>query len=223
MIRSRTLIDDVSEYLRDNEVGYEFTHWTERELASFLNRAVSLVSSVRPSLFTTRITVPLVAGTVQAVPDTCEDFVSVLGQAEADGSITQVRNTSSKMGIGLNFPICSANTDGTYKLSAWRYDSDDANTIFVDPPVPAGITGSMVINCYNVPTIDSADAILRIPSQWQPAIFELMLYYAYGVDIESVPNRDRSSTHWNNAVTIMSALGANITTAKRKTAVATGA
>ena len=35
MIRARRLIDDVSRYLRDNEEGYEFTHWTEPELASF--------------------------------------------------------------------------------------------------------------------------------------------------------------------------------------------
>ena len=223
MIRARRLIDDVSRYLRDNEEGYEFTHWTEPELASFLERAVYLVSSVRPSLFTTRISVPLVAGSVQSIPESCEEFVSVLGQQEADGSITAIRKTTSKMALGLKFPICSASTTGDYEVSSWRYDEDDSRTVYVDPPVPTGSTGTLVISCYNVPEIDSAEAILQLPAHWQPALFELMLYYGYGVDIESVANRDRSAVHWNNAVTIMAALGASITAAKRKTPAQTGA
>ena len=221
MISARKLIDDVSRYLRDNEPDYEFTHWEESELASFLERAVYLVSSVRPSLFTSKVEVPLVAGSIQTIPDTCHEFVSVVGQKNADGGITAVRKTTSKMALALKFPVCSINTTGDYEVSSWRYDEDDSKTVYVDPPVPAGSTGTLVVSCYNVPEVDSATTKLHLPAHWQPALFELMLYYAYGVDIESVPNRDRSAVHWNNAVTIMAALGANITTAKRKP-VATG-
>lgn len=216
MIRARSLIDSVSVYLRDHEEGYEFTHWTERELAHFLELAMELVSSVRPSMFTTRIEVSLVPGAIQSVPETCSEFVSVLGQKDSDGAITPIRKSSSKMALSLNFPLCYATTKGDYVVSAWRYDEDDAKTIYVDPPVPVGSSAKLVLSCYNVPDIESADATIKLPSQWKPALFELMLYYAYGVDIESVPNRDRSAVHWNNAVTIMAALGATITTAKRK-------
>ena len=135
-----------------------------------------------------------------------------------DGVITPVRKSSSKMALSLRRPICQATSStGEYLISAWRYDPDDYNTIYVDPPVPTGVDATLTISCYNTPEIDSADTVIKLPSHWKPALFELMLYYAYGVDIESVPNRDRSAVHWNNAVTIMAALGANITTAKRKT------
>lgn len=218
MIRARTLIDMVSVYLRDHEADFEFTHWEERELAGFLQLAVELVSSTKPSLFTSRVDVKLVAGAIQSVPDSCQEFVSVTGQKDVDGVITPVRKSSSKMALSLRRPICQATSStGEYLISAWRYDPDDYNTIYVDPPVPTGVDATLTISCYNTPEIASADTVIKLPSHWKPALFELMLYYAYGVDIESVPNRDRSAVHWNNAVTIMAALGANITTAKRKT------
>lgn len=218
MISARSLIDAVSLYLRDHEENYEFNHWTEPELANFLQLAVKLVSSTKPSLFTTKVELKLVPGAIQSVPDSCEEFVSVAGQITVDGGVVPVRKSTSTLALNLNRPICTAaSSSGDYVVSAWRYDPDDYSTIYVDPPVPAGTDATLSIRCYNTPTIDSADANIKLPSHWEPALFELMLYYAYGVDIESVPNRDRSAVHWNNAVTIMAALGANITTAKRKT------
>lgn len=88
-------------------------------------------------------------------------------------------------------------------MDSYDFDPDNPRQIIVDPPVPAGVEASLVISCYQPPVVSGEDDIIDLGSDLESAVFELMLYYAWGVDIEDTASRERSNTHWQNAMTLM--------------------
>jgi hypothetical protein len=206
MITGRELITDVSRYLTDQEEGFEFEHWTEADLFLYFRLALSIVANTAKEKFTKRIEVPLKTGTMQTLPDKCEEFDTVNGTLNTlTGDITFARRVKTSNIRALNRPLCKSttNSDDGYTVDSWDYDEDDSNTIYVYPPVPAGTDAKMVVTCYSPPDPTSLDEQVNISSSYLSAIFELMLYYGFGVDIESVPSRDRSETHWNKAAELL--------------------
>ena len=100
--------------------------------------------------------------------------------------------------------MCSSRIkSNTYKLNSYDIDPDNPRQIIVDPPVPAGTDATLVISCYQPPVVTSEDSAIDMGADLESAVFELMLYYAWGVDIEDTANRERSNQHWNNAMTLM--------------------
>lgn len=83
------------------------------------------------------------------------------------------------------------------------------NTVNVYPPVPEGANVEVDILCAQTPQADSDGAFVDVPTNVIPAVEELMLYYLYDIDSESVPNRGRSATHWEVAMTLLG-VGKNV-------------
>lgn len=205
-----TLIEDARRYV----VGYyededeKYVHWTEDDWLSYVRLAVGVIAMVDVEMFTKVIDVELQPGQVQELPDSCETLRSVRGQRKDDGTISHFirkRSYNSLRIPRITRPTCKATTvgDGSYKVESYAVDDNDKGMVIVDPPVPVGFTGSLVVTCYSPPKIDSLDEDLPFDDSHATIVFELILYYAWGVDIEDNANRERSNTHWNNALKLM--------------------
>lgn len=204
MIIGRELVAEVSKYLVDQEPGFEFTMVSEDELASYLRMAVQLFASHNKELFQNRHEVKLVPGAIQELPYECEEMNDVYGVRGADGEIdTQIRRTDLRLAQAVRRPVCRVSVEGEYKLDSYQYDPSNPRVIHVDPPIPADVDATLIVTCYGVPEVTNLEEAIMVPSSARPILFEFMLYYAYGVDSESVPARDRSNTHFQNGLTLM--------------------
>lgn len=209
MISARQLIDEVSLYLTDQEPDYEFSHWSEQDLLNAFRLAVEIVASTQKDRFMRRSTLRLVPGTIQEAPTQCHDALRVLGQTDATGRITSFPRRSSLSGLHLSGKVgckdCAARSDGPYSVDSWGYDETNPNVIYVEPPVPDGTTATLEITCFVPPEVDNLDSEVDLGAQLRPAVFHLMLHYAWGIDVESVPARDRSASHWQQAMQLLGA------------------
>lgn len=217
-IVAKQLIEEVNRYLLDDGLGYddyEFEHWAEQELLDYFRMAVEIVASTQKHKFVKRTVISLRPGRVQDVPDSCRDDVKVVGQRDSSGRITTFPRRTHANALHLYGRIGCKDCDAKqvsasdYRVNSWQYDETDPNTLYVDPPVPDGATGELEISCFIPPSVDDVDSAVDIAATLRPAVFELMLYYAYGRDTESVPYRDRSATHWNNAFSLLGIDGAS--------------
>lgn len=204
-ITANSLIEDVARYLSDYDEDEAYVHWTREDLLSYFKRAISIVAMAHKEKFVKKTEIKLVEGTLQDVPDYCESEVSVYGLADENGVVTE-RVRRSRIGIypKLGRPVCSSRVkSATYKLNSYDIDADNPRQIIVDPPVPPNTDAILVISCYQPPVVKSEDNAIELGADLESAVFELMLYYAWGVDIEDNANRERSNQHWQNAMALM--------------------
>lgn len=202
-------IEEVSRYLQDNEFedDVQYVHWTRDDLFNYFQLALSVVSMVRHEEFVQTVDVPLVEGAVQELPYPCKSLKSMQGQKDERGVITRkLREAKLTHLASFKRSICKAyatDRKNQYEVKTFSYDINDPKTIYVDPPVPKGVNATLTLVCYAPPDVTSVDEELLVDDNIRPIIFELMLYYAYGVDIEDIGARERSSQHWNNAMTLL--------------------
>lgn len=205
-ITARTLIEDVARYLSDFDEDESYVHWSQEDLLSYFKLAVGIVSITKRDKFTRRTEVNLVEGALQDVPSNCESDIKVLGIADENGVVTKIaRQAKLSKFPSLGRPVCKGKVKaGTpYKLNSYEYSEENPRQIIVDPPVPPGVEATLVITCYIPPDITSIDSAIDLGADVEAAVFELMLYYAWGVDIEDNANRERSDSHWNKAVQLL--------------------
>lgn len=204
-ITASSLVEDVARYLSDYDEDEAYVHWTREDLLSYFKRAVGIVTATNRKKFYKRTEIKMVEGILQDVPDHCESDVTVYGQADERGVVTErVRQTRIGAYPKLGRPMCSSRVkSSTYKLNYYDIDPSNPRQIIVDPPVPPGTEATLVISCYQPPVFTGGDGELDLGSDLEAAVFELMLYYAWGVDIEDTASRERSNTHWQNAMSIM--------------------
>lgn len=202
-ISASSLRDDVARYLSDYDEDESYVHWTEADLLSYFKRAVGIVTMAKKDKFIKQQQIKLQPGAVQEVPSQCESDVSVQG-VQTDNGIERIRRANLNIFPSLGRPICKSKVCGKgYKLNSYDIDPNNARSIIVDPPVPPDADATLVVTCYIPPTVDSIDSEVELGADLEAVVFELMLYYAWGVDIEDVANRERSNQHWNNAMTLL--------------------
>lgn len=205
-ITARTLIEDVSRYLSDYDEDESYVHWTKEDLLSYFKRAISIVAITKRDKFTRKTEVKLVEGALQDVPTSCESDIKVWGLADENGVVkTIARKSKLTYYPTLGRPVCKGKVKGDteYKLRSYEYSEDNPRQIVVDPPVPAGTNATLVISCYMPPDVTSEDSSIDLGADAEAAVFEFMLYYAWGVDIEDNANRERSDSHWNKAIQLL--------------------
>lgn len=207
MIRAKQLIDEVNRYLLDDDPDYEYTHWSEQDLLDYFRLAINIVASTQKDKFIGQKTVSLVTGAVQEIPKYCHDVPSVLGQIDSQGKVVGyprhvVAHNRHLVGR-LGCPDCRGEISGTYVVDSWTLDPSNPNVIYVDPPVPEGVDAQLRLSCYVPPRIDDVDSEVDLGDHLHTVIFHFMLSYAYNRDTESVPFRDRGTTHWNMAVQLL--------------------
>lgn len=203
-ISANSLKEDVARYLSDFDEDESYIHWSEADLLTYFKRAVGIISMTKKDRFIKRTTIKLKPGAMQEVPDNCESDISVQGLS-VDGVVQErVRRSNLSKFPPLGRKMCKTCSKGTgYKLKSFDFATDDGRTIIVDPPVPEDADAELVISCYTPPEITGADSEVSLGSDLEAVVFELMLYYAWGVDIEDTASRERSNQHWANAMTLL--------------------
>ena len=203
MTTYRDIVTDVSTYLVDQERNFEFTHWSEAELKTYLQDAIRVVAMNAREFFVRESTVQLSPGTRQVLGEGCS-LSSVVGLVDKYGNVkAPMRRTSHRAATTLARPVCAAS--GPYTPRTYSIDTADARSFYVQPPVPQDGSYELQVNCYAAPSVDSLDQAAEVPGDLVPIIKEFMLYYAYTQDTESVPAREFGATHWQNGVTLLAA------------------
>lgn len=202
------LVEEVSRYLQDNEFEDDvaYVHWTRQDLLTYARNALTIVTMVHKEDFIQTVEMPLQAGVFQTIPKPCKTLKTVQGQPDENGVVNKrVREVKLSSLQAFSRSFCSAKTNSTsaYEVKSYSYDKDDPKTLIVDPPVPDDVSGTLIITCYAPPVISDESDDIDIDEKYRPIIFELMLYYGWGVDIEDTASRERSNQHWKHAMDLL--------------------
>ena len=217
-MKARDIFEDVARYLTDfnQEETESYVHWTQEDILSYFKYAVAIIAAANKEDFNSAVKVDLRPGALQDVPPSCPDLVDIVGVIEADGQLSSyTRKTATDFIRRFKLPYCRTETayGAKYEMSSWGFLNGTTTQVLVDPPVPSGAKVTMLVTCFVQPTINTPDDDVPGLDRHKAAIFELMLYYAWGIDTESISSRERSAVHWANAMTL---LGVGATRATKK-------
>jgi hypothetical protein len=195
MISRTALIASVSRYLSDQEQGFEFEHWSQEDLGDYYRKAALMLASsdAYKDYFSTRTEVPLKLGRRQQLPEACDKLTNRYVEDEEGNTVAEV---NTKAAIKFKIPLCY---DGDATVTGFSYDPAEPTSITVDPPVTE-LGHSIFVNCFN---FDADAEDIPLPAIAEPIIFELMLYYAFGTEIESGPSKERSALHFTNGISML--------------------
>ena len=211
MTTVRTVVEEVSTYLVDQEPEFEFTHWSEVEILTYLQDALRILAMNAKHLFVSDKVITLRPGENQTLAAGCDELRSVQGNVDRHGNLTtSTRRTSLRAAQTINRPMCGASEEG-YRVGTYQMDPGNPKTFNVQPPVPTRGTHRVLVSCYGVPLIRSVEEELPVPDTVIPIVKEFMMYYAYGQDTESVPAREYQRTHWSNGAALLAAYKTNPT------------
>lgn len=205
MTTAGVVAQEISDYLVDQEPEFEYEHWSERAILAYMRDAIRILSLNFKGEFTRTFRVLLQPGMRQALPAECDEFVGVSAQVDKRGNPVSYLRRASSGTIGvLNVAECSS-TGATYRARTYQFDSSNKREFLIEPPVPAEGAFFVELQAVTVPAPNDFGAPLDIPAHLIPALKELVLYYAYGVDQESVTARQYSDSHWQHAVALIAA------------------
>lgn len=190
----------VSDRLTDQEVGYEFELYTKAQVLAAFNWALAVVAQTRPELFSRPKRVTLQAGDSQVI-NVCDKITAIVG-VYVDGESQIIPADMSRLNsLTRNMFQKCKDQSGRYHISYAGLASDNAINLY--PPVPEDKVVELDVLCMQTPVAESEDSAVDVPSYVSAAVEELMLYYLYDIDNESVPNRERSIKHWEVATTLL--------------------
>lgn len=203
MIDKAEMIARVSSYLTDDEPGYEFIHWTERDLGTYFDMALKLLAIALPEVSRGTCVVQAQAGSATELPSCCETLLGLVG-VRIDGKLADYRPRRTTV-RGLAYAVgCPPDKTGRpYRMDSWSYDPEEGGQLYITPPVPDGTDVELTLQC--VKPLQVINGAVDIPAKYDAIIFEFMLYYAWGVDIESPASRDRSAAHYKVATDLLGA------------------
>lgn len=179
----RTLIKDADATAYRNQ---------DADITAAINRAVKRIALVRPDLFTTITTMPLVAGVLQTVPN----FGRIMEVFGVTGGNT-VTEANREILDDLT-PTWRSATAGT--PSNWMRHSRDPNRFFVSPP--SNGVGSLDVEYTIAPaTYAIADAI-ALQETYQPVVVDMTVAEIEWADDENVLNQ-RADVFYRRAVSAL--------------------
>lgn len=163
----------------------DFKHkvWTTEQIADYLQEGIDGVFNARPDIFIERFTVKLEPCSSVSEICECSNLRRVLGQSTADGRIIRrlrKRDNSDEV-IWLGRRDCSVSARN-FQLREYSIDTT-ANTLWVYPPVPAGLDIYVVVECSVRPEDLSSDT--DIPLEAATAAIQWALWRAKSIDSES--------------------------------------
>lgn len=199
----KSVIEDAARYLSDYSVDAQYIHWSEDDLLSYAKLAIGIIAKLNKNAFTRTSVIDLKEGSLQTLPDDMNELVAIHGQVVDGTVVPKTRMVDIRKYPSLGRPVCNTTSKGDYNLISYSYYQDDRKTFYVNPPVEKGQEAQLQVSYYSPPDVTSVDADIQLDDEYIPVLFELILYYAWGVDIEDSATRERSVTHWNNAMTLL--------------------
>lgn len=185
-MKAARIIEDVSRDLNDQELGYEFTRWTQVQLASYLREAVLDAAPYVKDLFLAKKVVRVEPGVGWQKACSCDDILKIDGVSNADGRLLY---TLHRISDDADWDWDGGLPGRCADPSSWRgrgyvVNSVDDSEFRVVPPKPAGTPDAYVlVRCYDVPEDVTEDT--DVPSELVAAVKQWMLWRALSVDSEN--------------------------------------
>jgi hypothetical protein len=206
----RELIPQVARYLSDydNSPEFQYVEWTQSDLLDYFRLSVQSLALLHPGAFTRMLDAPIQNG-MAVIPDECTQYVKTVGMKDARGvmsfTVKEIPKTVSTYRVGR--PVCepvgATGLGTTVQMVGAAADSAGQKTLAVSP---TNATGSVAVLCACVPAVGSADESVALSPMFQPVIYNWMISYALGTDMEAVPMRERSDAYWKRGVDLLSAV-----------------
>jgi hypothetical protein len=206
----RDLIPQVARYLSDydNSPEFQYVEWTQSDLLDYFRLSVQSLALLHPSAFTRTLDAPIQNG-MAILPDDCTQYIKTVGMKDVRGimsfAVKELPKTASTYRVGR--PVCepssAAGLGTTVQMVGAAADSAGQKTLAVSPTTAMG---SVAVLCSCVPAVGSADESVVLGPMFQPVIYNWMISYALGTDMEAVPMRERSDTYWKRGLDLLSAV-----------------
>jgi hypothetical protein len=180
---------------------YDFTRWSQAELANYGLNAIILAQTIYPQKFTKVVKVALVQGSIQSLPEGCSKLVKVLGSNNEAGTVPSTSSSIDDRLAGI-FPEsgCSGSVtsnQGGYTVKNYSLEESSDTIFYVKPPVPFSEKPIEIsVICSASPDTDPRKS--HIPAWlWNP-IIEFMMYRAYQSEDESQNSMQQMQIHLKN-------------------------
>lgn len=199
-----TLFRSVGYELNDLEPGNEHVRWTPAELATYLTEAISIVASLKPTLFYSYVPMQLAVGAVQTMPGMYAELVDIPYNLNADGTPGErIVAASFSVARALGRPSSPRTRDGQYVVRSFTVHPENDTFFYVDPAVPPVVPMPHVMLLVqlapNVVTAATDEVVMSntVPELYQAALKDWMLYRAFAKDSESSDSFQKSQAHYN--------------------------
>lgn len=174
-VTAKTLIDRASYLLEDTSN----VTWTRTELLGWVNEAQTQVVAYAPGANTSRVSLPLVAGTLQTLPSS----TLVLIDVPRNVSGPAIRVTSRE--VLDNAPTDWHTATSDKFVRNYVYDANDQYSFYVSPPNNGA--GAVVAVVAQVPTVVTSEGqTLDVDDSYSAAVVNYVAYRAYSKDTDYV-------------------------------------
>lgn len=192
------LAKEASKLLNDSQDcsgEYDFTRWSQSELANYGQMAMAMLFSLTPKKFTKLVEMTLKPGTIQTLPEGCSKVVKVLN---TNGSVasSSIANGANDRIMNLFDDRCSDAVASSYAVQNYSLEESSDNIFYVKPPVPSSGEVKVNIICHQPMDIDPKKT--EVPIWAWNAVLEWMLYRAYQSEDESQNSANQMQIHLKN-------------------------
>lgn len=158
--------------IRETLLDPQAVRWSDAEIISYLNAAVSALVSTKPDLFVVYTRLAMVAGVRQFIPADGDQFV----EAYANSAGAAVRMID-RLSLDDSRPNWSVETAGPTKHV--MLDGRDKNSFLVYPPASAGLL--LEIGYIKSPArmVPGDGSSIPVPDQYENALYYFTLAHAY--------------------------------------------
>lgn len=170
--------------------------WTYSNMVEWVNQAISAICRLRPSAHIEKVDIPLIEGAIQALDPSYSGFVRGL-YTKVGGSTPGKTPIKGELGaitlIDANWMSAASNDE----IDEVMYDPETPHTFFVYPPQPAATTNTLYAEVGTIPPLSIPADTIPIPSMFDTAIVDYVLWRAYSMDAEHASQDGRAAVHYN--------------------------
>ncbi len=192
---AKTITDKVSMFLGDATQ----TRWTPAELLNWLNDGQLEIALLIPNCNPTTSTIQLIAGSKQAAPADAISITSFVRNMGVSGTVPGgvIRSVKREF-MDSYVPGWTTAASNAVVIHAVYDPQDNNQQFYVYPPQPA--TPSSIEIIYSkiptkIATLDAGSKI-TVNDYYANALFDYILYRAFGKDSEYGGQSDRSQSHY---------------------------
>lgn len=184
-------ITHASIQLNDQRHGRAFNRWGRGLLLEYLNLGLAEIGAYFPDQFNRLVSVDLVEGRVQSLPDTVEGSIVAV---KSNSDKTPVSEMDKDMSDAFSaYAVCPPavafeNGSPVYRVASYAVDRADPRAFVVEPPVPSGVVSSVLVSVDGaVPqyALTDWDEIHNIPSKYLVPLMDFIVGSANGLNSDS--------------------------------------
>jgi hypothetical protein len=160
----------------------DFVRWTRLELFDWLNDTAAEIVLRRPAARAVTAVLPLVAGTLQALPTGSLLLIDIIRNIKADDSPGRPVRRIDRQLLDDQLPtwheLKQADT-----LKHFTYDEASPTTFYVYPPAKAGVKAE-ILRSEAPPLVAADDDLVLLDAAYMSPLVAGLLYRAYSKDSE---------------------------------------